>query len=78
MKSILSDSDGNLSSNRLIFVLGWILALGVWLFESITGAGIPELPESLIWLLGILTGGKVGQKIVERERSGRTSDDAPF
>lgn len=68
MKKILQflqDDTGALSSNRLVFILGYFVFFGLWIMECVNKKTVAPIDNSVIYLLVVLTGGKVGQSITE-------------
>ena len=62
---ILSDAGGNPSSMRLVMVLGVFVVLAAWATVSLQTHTLQPLPDSVVTLLSILTGGKLAQKMME-------------
>ena len=65
LRGILSDAAGNPSSMRVAMLLGVGVVLAAWACVSIQTRALQPLPDSVVTLLGILTGGKLAQKCLE-------------
>jgi hypothetical protein len=65
LKQFLMDGDGQFSSNRLVFLLGYFVFFALWIAQSIHDKKIAPIDNSVIYLLVVLTGGKVGQSITD-------------
>ena len=70
---VLSDAGGNVSSIRLAMLLGLLIVLGAWAVVSVQHGVLEPLPDSVFWLLTVLTGAKVGQKFIEPTGSPATT-----
>ena len=67
--SFLQDADGNNSSSRLLTLIGTAAILVVWATVCIRTNTLTPLPESVIALLTILIGNKLGTGfITERKK----------
>ena len=62
---ILSDAAGNPSSLRLAMLLGLGVVLSAWACVSLQTHVLQPLPDSIVTLLTVLIGGKLGQKFIE-------------
>jgi len=62
----LQESNGTLSSNRLLFII-WILGvLSVWIVLCLKSGTLLEIPDSVTAITGIIITGKVTQKFAEK------------
>ena len=61
----LKDDTGALSSNRLVFLLGWFAFLVTWINQCIHESKVVAIDNSVVYLLVVLAGQKVGQSITE-------------
>ena len=62
MAGFLQENDGAFSSTRLMFLAVTLTVLGTFVYSTVSGKPIPIIPESVLVLFGIGTGGKVVQK----------------
>ena len=69
MIGFLQDADGNNSSSRLITLLGTLAVLIVWAAVSIRTNTMVALPESVIALVTILVGNKLGTGFISERKS---------
>lgn len=65
LQRVLSDSGGNASSMRVAMLLAIAVVLAAWVTVSVKTGVLVPLPDSVVTLLAILTGGKLAQKFVE-------------
>jgi preprotein translocase subunit SecY len=70
--ALLQDDDGNTSSMRLAFLITVITALITWAAISYATKSMPEIPASMLALIGMLLAGKVTQKHIEVNPSSTT------
>ena len=62
------NSEGQLSAMRLAFIV-WIFGIfGVWTFASIKAGALQNIPESILYFVGILVTGKFTQRAVEKKK----------
>jgi hypothetical protein len=59
------DGDGMLSATRLGFLLTLFSVLFMWLFTCYTQSQLLPIDQSLLYLIGILMGGKTLQSFSE-------------
>ena len=64
----LQDADGNNSSSRLLVLLGTAAILVVWAAVSIRTNTMATLPESVVALLTILVGNKLGTGYISERK----------
>jgi len=57
---------GQFSATRLAFLLWVIGVFAVWAYASVRAVELQAVPESVVAILGLLTGGKVVQRYGER------------
>ncbi len=62
---IFQEENGKNSATRVVFVLWGLGVLAVWIIVSIGQQQLQILDPSIIYVLGILMTGKVGQKWFE-------------
>lgn len=64
---VLYDDKGNPSSTRLALIVWVFGVLLIWGIKTLKDPAFPllEIPESIMYIFGILMGGKVGQKHFE-------------
>jgi len=62
----LQDPGGNISSNRLAFLLWTLGVLVTWIIVSISSKSLQPVDSSVAAVLGILMTGKVAQKFGEK------------
>lgn len=70
MKTLLQffqESNGRMSSTRLISVFGTFLIIGVWVYISVTKGALQSFDQSVVEVLGIVIAGKVIQKNIENK-----------
>ncbi len=70
MKTLLQffqESNGRMSSTRLISVFGAFLIIGVWVYISVTKGALQSFDQSVVEVLGIVIAGKVIQKNIENK-----------
>ena len=61
----LQDSDGNSSSTRLLGTFVWVSVMTAWLWITITSHAMPDLPQTILGVLGMTAGWLVFNKHVE-------------
>lgn len=71
--TLLQDDDGNTSSMRLAFLITVVTTLITWTAISYATKSMPEIPASMLGLIGMLLAGKVTQKHIEVNPSSTTS-----
>lgn len=63
---------GEVSAMRLFFVCAFFMFYpafcGVWAFTSVQGGELKDIPQGVIWLLGVLLLGKLWQKAIEGDK----------
>ena len=64
-RNIFQEENGKNSATRVVFVLWGLGVLFVWTIVSIGQQNLQNLDQSIIYVLGILMTGKVGQKYFE-------------
>ncbi len=62
---ILTDAGGNPSSMRVAMLGSFLVVLAAWATISVQAHALQPLPESVVFLLSVLTGGKYAQKFIE-------------
>lgn len=65
ISTFLEDNNGGFSATRLAFLLWVVGLLVIWLLAFFKTGAMPEIPTSVLTLLGILMGGKVVQRFGE-------------
>ena len=68
MIGFLQDAEGINSSSRLLLLLALILVLVVWAAVSIRTNTMATLPESVVALLTILVGNKLGTGFISERK----------
>ena len=63
--SVLSNSDGSGSSNRVCLMLVLLFILGSATFITIQTGAIPDVSQAWIYLVGIFVGGTTASKGVD-------------
>jgi len=63
--SILTDNDGNQSSMRLMCLAWALVPLIVWVGVAIYSRSLPNVPDSILYVLAIVFTGKTVSKGVE-------------
>ena len=64
--SLLSDNSGGISTVRIINLI-WALSLTfVWVYIALNTGTIPEIPQNVLAITGMLIGGKVIQRFGEK------------
>jgi hypothetical protein len=63
--SVIREKKGKISSSRILLLLWGIGLFVVWSFVSLVNRNIAEIPESVVTVLGILSGSKVVQRFGE-------------
>lgn len=71
----LQDAAGNNSSSRLLIIIALTAILVVWSAVSIRTNTLAALPESIVALLTILVGNKLGTGYISERKP--TSPDGP-
>lgn len=61
----LHDTDGGLSSMRLVFLVIAFMIVGVWGYVCVSKEQLVDFPSGVVWVLGSCLFGKVSQKVVE-------------
>lgn len=72
-KNIFQEENGKNSATRVVFVLWGLGVLFVWILVSIGQQSLQTLDQSIIYILGILMTGKVGQKYFEESPQAGTA-----
>lgn len=70
MKSLsqfFKDGTGALSATRLVFVSWLIIPLIIWCVFCCIKGKLEELPQAYIYIVGLLTSGKVTQSFAENQ-----------
>lgn len=65
LAEFFQDSSGQLSSNRLVWVVFGFCFCVSWTYLSIKNGNLQSVDYSIAVIFGILTAGKVGQKFAE-------------
>lgn len=65
LRGILSDAAGNPSSLRLAMLAGVVVVLAAWAAVSLQTHTLQPIPDSVVALVTMLTGAKLGQKLIE-------------
>jgi hypothetical protein len=63
--SLVRETKGKVSTSRVLLLLWGVGLFLVWAFVSIINRNITEIPESVVTVLGILSGSKVLQRFGE-------------
>jgi predicted MFS family arabinose efflux permease len=63
--SIIREPKGKVSSSRILLLLWGVGLFFVWTFVSLTKQNIADIPESVVTVVGILSGSKVVQRFGE-------------
>lgn len=71
----VSESNGKLSSGRLIVVTWSLGVFAVWGYASYVLGSLATIPESVIVMFGTAIGGKVVQKFGERKDPVKTIEE---
>lgn len=66
MLNFFREDNGNLSSNRLVFVLFGMVVLAVWAYASVLAKVPMTLPDSIVNTLLGLAASKTIQKLFEK------------
>jgi hypothetical protein len=74
--TLLTDHAGKISSNRAVAVWAWGLFGVCWAYASIKAGTVAEIPESALVLLGLATGGNLGNRYLN-ERPAAAKEAAP-
>jgi hypothetical protein len=69
LSQFLCEENGNLSAQRLVFVLANSCLWLVWAYVSLKHGEMAPISPELLLGLGIMQAGKVGQKMVEGKAS---------
>lgn len=67
--TLLSDHLGKISSNRAVAVWAWGIFGLCWAYASIKAGAVATIPDSALVLLGIATGGNVGNRYLNERPS---------
>lgn len=62
LTQMLSSTDGDPSTMRIITLIGSLLIIGTWAFSSIKTGVLQPMDTGVLAALGVLIGGKVLQK----------------
>lgn len=74
--TLLHDRYGKISSNRAVAVWAWGLFGISWTYASLKAGMVAPIPESALILLGIATGGNVGNAYLnERPAAAKEGND---
>ena len=65
MSTIIQDNEGNSSSMRLMCLAWALVPLAVWAIIAITTRSLPNVPDSILYVLAIVLTGKTVSKGVE-------------
>lgn len=63
--SLVQEKQGKVSTSRVLLLLWGVGLFLVWAFVSIINRNIAEIPESVVTVIGILSGSKVLQRFGE-------------
>lgn len=63
--SLIREKKGKVSSSRVLLLVWGVGIFVVWTLVSIINRNIAEIPESVVTILGILSGSKVVQRFGE-------------
>lgn len=63
--SLVQEKQGKVSTSRVLLLLWGVGLFLVWAFVSIINRNITEIPESVVTVIGILSGSKVLQRFGE-------------
>ena len=66
LQEIFSET-GQTSSMRVAMVVGLLCVFAVFVFAAFDMATFPEIPQEVLWLVGLLIGGKVSSKAFEKK-----------
>ncbi len=69
LSQFLETPSGRFSSNRLIYIIGSIGILFIWGYKTLISPTGYELPDSTVWIFGILQGGKVWSGYSEKSKA---------
>lgn len=69
MSEFFKEASGRLSSMRLMFIVGVIVVFAMWICSVLWSFTLPDIPPGVIALLGLLIGGKVGQRYAEKREA---------
>lgn len=75
--SLLEDNSGGLSSNRIVFFAWCIGILIIWGYTSIKNNQIAPLDQSVQVIFGILMGGKIIQRGLEKPETKPEDNQKP-
>ena len=64
--ALLSAAPDSLSSSRAVKMVWFAAVTAVWCWVSVMDHHLAELPDSVIWVSGILFGGSLVQKRIEQ------------
>jgi hypothetical protein len=67
LSEILADDGGNLSSSRAAMMLTVTLVLLAWLLVSLEKRELQNIPENVLYFVGITVGAKTVQKFGENK-----------
>lgn len=65
ISQFFKDEGGQFSSQRLVFLVGYAAFFTLWVFQSIKEMKVVHIDNSVIYLLIVLTSGKVGQSFTD-------------
>lgn len=66
MNELLNDNSGGLSTTRVVTVGGMSIVFAIFIASAFGWATFPVIPESVLWLVGLLISGKVVQRFGEK------------
>ena len=69
LMSLFSSAPDSMSSTRTVKVFWFAAVIGVWCWVSVTTHQLADLPDSVIWVSGIVFGSSIAQKKIEQAAS---------
>lgn len=67
MNELVKDQNGKVSSMRIAFLFTTIFVVVIWGVLSLKNMTLLSLPDNVLYLIGVLATGKVGQKTFEKK-----------
>lgn len=68
LSQFLEESNGQLSSNRLAYLLWTVGVFAVWAYASVKAVSLAAIPETVLAGVAVMTGGKIIQKSFEKPK----------
>jgi hypothetical protein len=69
IRELFSDLNGGLSSSRLLTTTVVFAVVGTWAYVSVRTGALQALPETVVWLLGLVLTARTVQRTTESKEA---------